>query len=95
MEIEYTIVYHPEVMSADIPNLPKVWKGKIKLAIENKLVTAPETFGKPLRRSLSGYRRLRVGDYRIVYRIVKETVKIFVIQHRSVVYESSVKKSRE
>jgi len=90
MELKFTITYHPEVVSADIPNLPKVWRLKIQSAIEKKLVVSPEIFGKPLRRSLQGYRRLRVGDYRVVYRIEKKTIKIFIIQHRSVVYTHNI-----
>jgi len=43
----------------------------------------PELYGKPLRRSLKGYRKLRVGDYRVIFRIEKHFIKIFVIQHRS------------
>ena len=50
-------------------------------------VTEPDVFGIPLRRSLKGHRKLRVGDYRIVFRIEKKTVLILAILHRSVVYQ--------
>lgn len=92
MGVGFSIVYHPDVVSIDIPKVLKPWKEKIQIAIEEKLTTAPETFGKPLRRSLRGYRRLRVGDYRVVFRLEKRVVKIFVIQHRSVVYDRIIKK---
>src|SRR3989338_8849364 len=65
---------------------------KTRSAIENKLTAKPEVFGKPLRRSLKGYWKLRVGDYRIIYRIEKIKVKIFMIQHRSVVYGRVIKR---
>jgi mRNA-degrading endonuclease RelE of RelBE toxin-antitoxin system len=42
--------------------------------------------------SLKGYRKLKVGDYRIVLRIEGEVVKVFVIQHRSVVYVTAPKR---
>ncbi len=74
-------------MNDDIPKLSQTWKDKIKRAIENKLTTKPETFGKPLRRSLKGYRKLRVGDYRVIFRLEKKTVKILAILHRSIVYK--------
>ena len=91
MEINYGILYHEDVLREDIPQLSKKNKVRIKKAIEEKLGKAPETFGKPLRRSLKGYRKLRVGDFRIIFRIEKRNVKIFAIQHRSVVYTPSPK----
>ena len=59
----------------------------IKTAIEERLMVDPIGFGKPLRYSLKGHRRLRVGDYRVVYRIEKKTVVIIAIKHRKDVYE--------
>ena len=90
MEIRYVIIYHENVFKEDIPRLSKKDAKRIKKAIEEKLVIAPETFGKPLRKSLNGYRKLRIGDFRIIFRIEKKNVKVFIIQHRSVVYEKSV-----
>jgi len=87
--MNFEIQYHQEVIDEDIPKLPKTWRIAIKKAIEEKLTTQPEIFGAPLRHSLAGYRKLRVGDYRVVFRIEKKLVKIFVIQHRSVVYKKS------
>lgn len=86
MEIMYAIFYHHLVVRDDIPKLPHLWKKKAQQAIESKLTTMPDIYGKPLRRSLKNYRKLRVGDYRIIYRIEGDKVKIFAIQHRSVVY---------
>ena len=82
----YEILYVDEVVKTDLPNILEPWKTGIRHAIERKLVTRPEVYSRPLRRSLKGYRKLRVGDYRIVFRIEETTVKIFVIQHRSTVY---------
>ena len=76
----------------DIPKLVSSWKNKVKRAVESKLGTRPDIYGKPLLRSLKGYRKLRVGDYRIIYRIEENTVKIIIIKHRSVVYESAEKR---
>jgi len=84
--MSFTLQYHQHVMQKDIPALPKKERGRIRQAIQEKLTMHPEVFGKPLRRSLKGYRSLRVGDYRIVFRIEQHAVKIFVIGHRSVVY---------
>ena len=70
----------------DIQRLSTSDKDKIKRAIENKLISAPQVFGKPLRYSLKGYRKLRVGDYRVIFSIHGNSVKIFAIGHRSDVY---------
>ena len=85
--MSFEIRYHEAVVSEDIPKLSREWRDAIKTAIETKLTTHPEIFGKPLRHSLKGYRKLRVGDWRVVFRIEKQTVKIFIIQHRSIVYK--------
>lgn len=89
----FTVVYHPLVVSDDIPKLSKEWKEKVRRAIEERLVTHPDLYGKPLRRSLKGYRKLRVGDYRIIFKIEKNTIRILVIQHRSVVYGEASKRT--
>lgn len=82
----FRIVYHEAVVADDIPRLSSRMRDRMKRAIEEKIAIHPEEFGVPLRRSLSGYRKLRVGDYRVIFRIEKEIIKIFVIAHRSVVY---------
>jgi len=88
----FDVIYHHLVVCDDIPKLSNEWKEKIRRAIENKLTIYPDLYGKPLRRSLKGYRKLRVGDYRVIFRIEKNTVKILVIQHRSVVYTEANKR---
>ena len=88
----FEIIYHYLAVEDDIPRIDRAWKTEIKRAIEEKLAVKPDMYGKPLRRSLKGYRKLRVGDYRIIYRIENNKVKIFAIQHRSVVYESAGKR---
>lgn len=84
-QIEYLIT----VVNEDIPLLPKIIKSTIKKAIEERLMVDPMGFGKPLRYSWKGHRRLRVGDYRIVYRINgdQQMVIIVAIKHRKDVYE--------
>ena len=91
MGVIFDIVYHEAVVKEDIPRLSKTDKARIKKSIEEKLSIAPEAFGKPLRRSLKGYRKLRVGDFRVIFRIDGRTVKILVIGHRSIVYRIALK----
>ena len=86
--MSFIIDYHELVKKKDIPKLSKDIRLRVKRDIEEKLVENPDFFGKPLRRSLKGYRKLRVGDYRIVFRIDGKVVKILAILHRSVVYKN-------
>lgn len=84
----YKIEYLDHVVYEDIPTLPKTMKSRIKKAIESRLTADPVGLGKPLRYSFIGHRRLRVGDYRIIYRINQEKnlVTIIGIKHRKDVY---------
>jgi addiction module RelE/StbE family toxin len=88
----YTIEYLNKVIKEDISILPKKIKNVIKNAIEIRLVKDPIGFGKPLQFSLKGHRRLRVGNYRIVYRIENDCNKILIvaIKHRKNVYEKNI-----
>ena len=88
----YKILYSDEVVNEDLPSILEPWKSEIRKAIELKLMDRPEVYSRPLRRSLKGYRKLKVGDYRIVLRIEDKVVKVFVIQHRSVVYQTAPKR---
>ena len=64
-------------------------KKRLKQAIEKKLAVDPVHFGKPLRKSLYGSRSLRVGEYRIIYRIQKDIVEILLFGHRSTIYSDA------
>ncbi|MDO8474475.1 MAG: type II toxin-antitoxin system RelE/ParE family toxin [bacterium] len=90
--MNFEIRYHEDVLREDMPKISKDWQNSIKRAIEEKLTHQPEVFGRPLRHSLKGYRKLRVGDYRVVFRIESSIVKILLIQHRSVAYKSVLKR---
>ena len=83
----YRVDYLECVVRDDIPALPKAVKERVRREIERKLAARPVEFGKPLRYSLKGARRLRVGGYRVVYVIDGERVTIVKIGHRKEVYE--------
>ena len=86
--MRYQIRYLEEVIRKHIPPLSSSAKTLIQKAIEERLMVDPIGFGKPLRYSLKGHRRLRVSDYRIVYRIEPEkTIIIVAIKHRKDVYQ--------
>ena len=82
----YRILYHPRVLSDDLPLLNRDLRDRIARAIEQRLRTAPTFYGEPLRHRLKGYWKLRVGDYRVVYTLIEQTVLITAVRHRKVVY---------
>lgn len=83
----FRIEYLESVVRHDIRELPAAAKRQIRSAIDRKLGTHPVEFGKPLRYSLKGARRLRVGDYRVIYTIEPPDVVVIVkIGHRREVY---------
>ena len=90
--MRFEVLYHDKVVSEDIPKLDKASKERVKRDIESKLTARPEVFGRPLRKSLKGYRKLRSGDYRVVFRIDGEIIRILTIEHRSIVYEKGMER---
>jgi mRNA interferase RelE/StbE len=84
----FTLEYYENVVKRDIPALPKTMRLRIKKAIGERLATDPVSHGKPLQYALKGHRHLRVGDYRVIYRIVPERrcVLIVAIDHRKDIY---------
>ena len=92
--MRFELSYHPEVKNSDLPKIDRKIRKIIRKAIEEKLATHPEVYGKPLQRSLTGYWKLRVGDYRVVFKITGKTVFILGIIHRKNAYQISTKRNR-
>jgi mRNA interferase RelE/StbE len=85
----FEIVYHPDVKNIDLPKLDARSKAMIKRAVEERLSTRPEVFGRPLRGSLKGYWKLRVGGYRIVFKLLGKKILVLAIVDRKTVYQQS------
>ena len=83
----YELVYTELVVKKHIPALSHPVKERIKKVILEKLSRDPVRAGKPLIYSLKGHFRLRIGDYRVVYRINDAVVTIVAIRHRRDVYD--------
>ena len=83
--MEYRPIYHHEIPN-DLKEIPGNIKDRIRKAIETRLLIDPISYGLPLRKSLHGHRKLRVGDYRIIYRIHGKEVVILKIGHRRDIY---------
>lgn len=83
----YTLHYHPRVAEDDLPDIPANLRRRLARSIESRLTTGPERYGTPLKGSLKGYWKLRVGDYRVVFKIVGSEAWILAILHRKTVYD--------
>ena len=91
--MSFEIRYHPDVKNIDIPLIDLRTEKRIKKAIETRLITAPHQYGEPLRKTLKGYWKLRVGDYRVVFKMVKSEIWVLGIIHRKNVYEKIKKRA--
>lgn len=85
--VAFAIKYHPDVKGVDLPRINVKMRERIRRAIESRLVTAPQEYGLPLRKSLRGYWKLRVGDFRVVFKIEGEIVYVLGVRHRKNIYE--------
>ena len=86
MEPSFEILYHPDVPEKDLPRIASADKCRIQRAIEKKLASFPHEFGAPLRHTLKGYWKLRVGDWRVIYTIRGRMITILRIGHRREIY---------
>lgn len=89
----YKLFYHPAIKK-DLQKIPADIKAKIQKVIEDKLVEDPVAIGIPLRQSLKGHRKVRIGGWRIIYRINKEDIIILKIGHRKEVYQHAVRRKK-
>ena len=82
----FELLYHPAV-HGDLTDLDKKLKRRIQTAIEQRLATVPHHYAEPLRKTLRGYWKLRVIDYRVVFKVVEHEVWVLGIIYRKDVYE--------
>lgn len=86
----WTIRFDPRA-ERDLARLDRSIQRKILRYLETRVATAedPEELGKPLSGELSGLRRYRVENHRIICRIDRQEILIVVLAagHRKDVYE--------
>lgn len=87
----FALVYHSRV-DGDIARINRDIRKRIGTAIQTRLATHPESYGKPLRGSLAGFWSLRVGDYRIIYKIRGSEVWVLGVIDRRDVYEDVMRR---
>jgi len=85
----YKIEFLESVLKKDLGKLSSPVKSQVHKAICSKLPIDPYLYGKPLQFAYKGHRRLRVSDYRIIYKIdePKKVVYIVRVSHRKDIYD--------
>jgi len=76
--MSWTILYHPDV-EEDLKGVGPSAARRIMKGIDEKLTIAPLQFGASLSGNLANFRKLRIGDYRVVYQVKEKRVIVFVL----------------
>ena len=66
-------------MEDDLASVGQGAARRIVNAIDKKLTTEPLNFGVPLSGNLGIFRKLRIGDYRVVYQVIQKQVVVYVL----------------
>jgi mRNA interferase RelE/StbE len=75
----WNVSLHPEIQN-DLRELGRAESRKLLAVFEDRIVNGePDKAGKPLHGVLAGYRRMRTGNTRIVYRVDKGKIEILII----------------
>jgi mRNA interferase RelE/StbE len=83
--LAYRVSYKRSV-EKDLASLPKAEARRVLDKIEKELTTRPEAC-PPLKGQFAGLRKLRVGNYRVIFAMLEEQVLVLRIGHRWDVYE--------
>jgi mRNA interferase RelE/StbE len=80
------VVIAPEA-EGDVEDLPITVRARLDGAI-SRLEKWPEVSGaKPLRGEWKGHYRLRIGDWRVIFRVVRPNLIVVRVANRKSVYE--------
>ena len=94
--MKYEIIYEENVINEDFSKLDNSTRQRVIKEVREKLSVAPNQFGRPLRNELKGYRRLRVGNYRVIYRVDHKNAQVLVVMviHRRSGYKDVAQRLR-
>ena len=76
--MKWELIYHKDVAD-DLKSVGPSAAKRIIKTIDQKLTCEPEKFGVPLSHHLSDFRKLKIGDFRVVYQVLKGKVVVFVL----------------
>ncbi len=74
----WEIIYHKGV-DEDLQRIGPAAARRVIKTIDKKLSSEPIKFGAPLSHNLKDFRKLRIGDFRVVYQVRHEKVIVFVL----------------
>ena len=80
MTVTWKISIHKLVLQEDFNSINPANQKIIFKDIRKKLGTEPRSYGKPLSGELKGYWRLRVGCYRVIYKIREDIIEVLVVK---------------
>jgi len=84
--LPYIVKYH-KTLKEDLNKLDKFSRSRIRKAIESRLLIDPVKYGQSLKGTLKSFRKLRIGDYRVVYKVGKKEIIILGVRHRRDIYD--------
>jgi len=76
----WKIKIHHLVCDENFKKISKKDQSIILKTIYKKLGTSPKKYGAPLLHNLKGYWKLKISDYRVIYKIEKKEIKILVLK---------------
>lgn len=78
----WQVKVHRLVIEEDFKRIPRKDHKAILKTMYKKLGTDPEQFGAPLKYKyeLQGFRKLRTGEYRVIYRVEKKEIQVLVVK---------------
>ncbi len=76
----YRVLVDELIFTEDFKVIGKNDQQLIIKIIRKKLTLSPEQYGKPLRGNLKGFWKLKVGQYRVIYKINKDQILVYVIK---------------
>ena len=84
----YKAIWHEETLQ-DLKKLNQTTAKKIISKVKNHLIKDPLKLGTPLKGTLKGLYRYRIGGYRVIYVIDQAEKKIIILKvnHRRKIYK--------
>jgi addiction module RelE/StbE family toxin len=76
----WQVKIHQAVVLEDFKKISHPDRTLILKTIYKKLSVAPEEYGKLLRGDLYGYWKLKISQYRVIYKIEKQSVHVLVFK---------------
>jgi mRNA interferase RelE/StbE len=76
----YSVLIDELIFAEDFKVIDKNDQQQIIKTIRKKLTLAPTQYGKPLRENPKGLWKLKIGQYRVIYKIQKAKILVYVIK---------------